>query len=277
MAFDCDGREHNTLQPQPRPRGFTLIELLVVIAIIAILAAILFPVFAQAREKARQTSCLSNVKQIGLGISMYTQDYDELLPIQNGDYQNFLVTLDTQPNWPKLTLPYTKNSQIFVCPSSFISPSNTINATTAQWPKNSYQGNGVLLNSTGTTLAAIPNSAEIVFTQENFYSWLVAYNRPVQTATGPVRYQYWHLVDCRPIFSAPPPTTLAGCGEQYNSRHLSGGNLAFVDGHAKWRKTTNMRSGDFGLLPDEPYRADLTQAYCNSGGACGGTYYTRAF
>src|SRR5258705_6112812 len=101
--------------------AFTLIELLVVIAIIAILAAILFPVFAQAREKARQTACLSNVKQIGLGINMYIQDYDETLPLQNGDYQNFLVTLESQPNWPKLIDPYTKNSQIYTCPSANLS------------------------------------------------------------------------------------------------------------------------------------------------------------
>jgi prepilin-type N-terminal cleavage/methylation domain-containing protein/prepilin-type processing-associated H-X9-DG protein len=266
------------LENKSRSRGFTLIELLVVIAIIAILAAILFPVFAQAREKARQTACLSNVKQIGLGISMYTQDYDEVLPLQNGDYQNFLVTADNQPNWPKLVLPYTKNSQIFQCPSSFIAPSTALNATTAQWPKNSYQGNGVVLSRNGTSLAQIPNSADIVFTQENFYFWLVAYNRPVQTVLSPPGYQYWHLVDCRPVYSSSvPPTTVANCGEQYNSRHTSGGNLAFVDGHAKWRKTTNMRSGDFGLLPDEPYRADLVQAYCNSGGSCGGTLYTPAF
>lgn len=63
-----------------KEKGFTLIELLVVIAIIAILAAILFPVFARAREKARQTSCLSNLKQLALGVLMYTQDYDEILP-----------------------------------------------------------------------------------------------------------------------------------------------------------------------------------------------------
>src|SRR5262250_3403391 len=81
-----------------RKRAFTLIELLVVIAIIAILAAILFPVFAQAREQARTISCLSNVKQIGLGIKMYTQDYDEEFPM--GTYpgpRNWEVNLDVNP------------------------------------------------------------------------------------------------------------------------------------------------------------------------------------
>jgi prepilin-type N-terminal cleavage/methylation domain-containing protein/prepilin-type processing-associated H-X9-DG protein len=103
-------------------RGFTLIELLVVIAIIAILAAILFPVFAQAREKARATSCLSNCKQIGLALQMYAQDYDETLP-------------NAGPNWPGngtnpifkagygwamwaiLMDPYIKSRKVWVCPS----------------------------------------------------------------------------------------------------------------------------------------------------------------
>ena len=71
-----------------RKQGFTLIELLVVIAIIAILASILFPVFARAREKARQTSCLSNMKQLGLACSMYAQDYDELLPTEDYNWNN---------------------------------------------------------------------------------------------------------------------------------------------------------------------------------------------
>ncbi len=90
-----------------RRKGFTLIELLVVIAIIAILAAILFPVFARAREKARQTSCLSNVKEIALGALMYAQDYDEKLGIY--DWQAWRMWVVTQP--------YLKNTQILVCPS----------------------------------------------------------------------------------------------------------------------------------------------------------------
>jgi prepilin-type N-terminal cleavage/methylation domain-containing protein/prepilin-type processing-associated H-X9-DG protein len=91
--------------------GFTLIELLVVIAIIAILAAILFPVFARAREKARQTSCMSNLKQLGLAVIMYTQDYDET-------YSMSIYLAGTQAySMYHVHMPYMKNTQIFQCPS----------------------------------------------------------------------------------------------------------------------------------------------------------------
>lgn len=99
-----------------RRRGFTLIELLVVIAIIAILAAILFPVFARAREKARQTSCLSNVKQIGLGFQMYKQDYDETWPAMF--WSGTTSRWEPYPGlWGGEVAPYIKNTQIFLCPS----------------------------------------------------------------------------------------------------------------------------------------------------------------
>ncbi len=100
-----------------RSRGFTLIELLVVIAIIAILAAILFPVFARAREKARQTSCLSNVKQIGLGVMQYVTDYDDMYPAAC-----YIAGAALNPEYISQTEPYTKNKQIWVCPSLNVQP-----------------------------------------------------------------------------------------------------------------------------------------------------------
>lgn len=119
-----------------RRQAFTLIELLVVIAIIAILAAILFPVFARAREQARKTTCVSNLKQIGLGLLMYAQDYDETFPwlMQDGRNNDDATGLSRQmvsgpPQWSVdlnnkrglfmeyATYPYTKNYQLFVCPT----------------------------------------------------------------------------------------------------------------------------------------------------------------
>src|SRR2546423_11341691 len=111
-----------------RTPGFTLIELLVVIAIIAILAAILFPVFAQARKSARSTSWLSNVKQVGLAVLMYSQDYDERFPIPLYDMpqndptygkqdQPWGVWIAYHIGWNHTVLPYIKNVQIFQCPS----------------------------------------------------------------------------------------------------------------------------------------------------------------
>src|SRR5262249_11511404 len=107
--------------PSRRQRAFTLIELLVVIAIIAILAAILFPVFAKARENARRTSCTSNLKQMGLGILQYTQDYDETFPLSVTASTS--TTSNPPVGWADAIQPYVKNTQIYQCPSDSMDPS----------------------------------------------------------------------------------------------------------------------------------------------------------
>jgi prepilin-type N-terminal cleavage/methylation domain-containing protein/prepilin-type processing-associated H-X9-DG protein len=108
--------ENSTKPRQNKQVAFTLVELLVVIAIVAILAAILFPVFSQVREKARQTSCLSNSKQLSLGVLMYVEDYDETLPPDQDDA--FVL-------WPDLLNPYVKSSQVRICPSDTVKESNS--------------------------------------------------------------------------------------------------------------------------------------------------------
>ncbi|MDX1931698.1 MAG: DUF1559 domain-containing protein [Capsulimonadales bacterium] len=100
--------------------AFTLIELLVVIAIIAILAAILFPVFAQARDKARQANCISNSKQLGLCLLQYVQDYDETFPLNAAEYPGQRYIYDY--TWVKNVQPYVKNLQVFICPNGKMSP-----------------------------------------------------------------------------------------------------------------------------------------------------------
>lgn len=132
-------------------RGFTLIELLVVIAIIAILAAILFPVFAQARESARKTSCLNNVKQMATGITMYTQDYDEKLMSAN-----IRASSNTAYSWFMLIQPYTKNAGILTCPS--MNPSRSAAEIAAGIPACNYGLNYRMAQFSPTTRDDAPPS-----------------------------------------------------------------------------------------------------------------------
>ena len=229
--------------PRHTARGFTLIELLVVIAIIAILAAILFPVFARARENARRASCQSNMKQLGLGLLQYTQDYDEKYPYQSAGtvYHWASADLGTAAgmNWALSIYPYVKSYQIYQCPSASASaptgPGNT-----------NYLFNGVLAPR---ALAAIQLPAQTVALQEYGSYFDTVYLRPQHEfpeghGLFPVQYVSW-----------------VGAGEPYNTIHFGdGGNLLFVDGHVKYRKKSGITARDFGLnsdsLSDGEYQID---------------------
>jgi prepilin-type N-terminal cleavage/methylation domain-containing protein/prepilin-type processing-associated H-X9-DG protein len=229
-------------------RAFTLIELLVVIAIIAILAAILFPVFAQAREKARQTACLSNLKQVGLGLQMYTQDYDETLPPANT--VPYFAEPNALPNFLGSIIPYTKNKSIFYCPSSVDASTVGYNKLDKSYPCtasscSSYQGNGVVM---GRGLSVIPAPADIVYLDENQFRWSYAWLRP-QEYPKKGQFSWWHW------------NQGIGKTEQYSNIHSGGGNLVFVDGHAHYKSIQALRSSDFGMLPDVGIEADSNKVY----------------
>ena len=195
--------------------GFTLIELLVVIAIIAILAAILFPVFARAREKSRQTSCLSNVKQIGLGVLMYTSDYDSTFP--NGSYQVAGAgACSGKFFWPRVVAPYigtgdlsaSRHNAMFRCPSYSEGPWN--------WYCGAYSDYGLNVRLNLVNEAQVQAPAQTVLIGET------AYWHP----TGLTWYGW---------YSWSSFTSWNRDAHTNGSRYLHNGlqNIAFADGHAK--------------------------------------------
>lgn len=220
-------------QTTRRAGGFTLIELLVVIAIIAILAAILFPVFARARENARRSACQSNLKQIGLGIHQYTQDYDERLPLEvageAADY-SVLAANYSNVNYVALIQPYVKNWQVFKCPSA--TPATSAGYVPTGDSNTSYAPNQVLFFTTPRAIATIPNTSEIIAVQEWQTSAARINARPKYTGFNQ-EYNMWHQI--------------SNGAEILSMAHLEGGNLLFIDGHVKWRKPTSLKAYEFGL------------------------------
>jgi prepilin-type N-terminal cleavage/methylation domain-containing protein/prepilin-type processing-associated H-X9-DG protein len=236
--------------------AFTLIELLVVIAIIAILAAILFPVFAQARESARQTTCLSNLKQIGLAHMMYVQDYDETFVPVGGTIEQAwggagvrpdqMQRLTQDPNtgvqalkpvngWALNLLPYTKNRDMFLCPSmdrtfagggecsTFSGQKITNHYAYNYWlggddsyPFGDYltPPNGSYKFSTPLTQAALSQPASVI---TNFHSGSIP---PYGTTWGCV----YVTIEMSDFYNKIRPRV----------KHKDGDNFAFADGHAKW-------------------------------------------
>jgi prepilin-type N-terminal cleavage/methylation domain-containing protein/prepilin-type processing-associated H-X9-DG protein len=213
-----------------RKRAFTLIELLVVIAIISILAAILFPVFARARENARKAACMSNLKQIGLGAAMYLQDYDETYPFAQMP----------SGNWYKLFEPYIKNSQVFICPTAGVIESSagvknysggygwniggTFNNTSTGNGFGGYSGYEVTPSGSYVKMAAVNEPSQTIFIADPASS---GYTGNGVFAVGYLSISYipvLHGGQVGPFYKSPNVAVAPG----------GGGNYLFADGHVKF-------------------------------------------
>ena len=245
--------------------GFTLIELLVVIAIIAILAAILFPVFARARENARRSSCQSNLKQIGLGLIQYVQDYDEIMPAAwYGPSSNGSTAASYK--WMDAVQPYTKSEQVFNCPShtttqpySFKDGTNygsyainaTYSGTTAfggadrNPPTSDY-------NASSNVPISIASIEEPVTTV-----WVTDIEKQGTAGTD----LFWRFLFTSPqatINTTLTPTALVGHASsgRIPERHLETTNVLYCDGHVKAQKLTSLAKLNNGVMSAFSIEAD---------------------
>ncbi|MEO7719964.1 MAG: DUF1559 domain-containing protein [Capsulimonas sp.] len=220
--------------------GFTLIELLVVIAIIAILAAILFPVFAKAREKARQTSCASNLKQLGLAVMQYVQDNDETFPCGNTGNNSYGTG-----GWASPIYPYVKSDGLFKCPddNATATGSNTVV---------SYAMNDSLIadqnNGTGAALARLNSSASTVLFCE-IQGWSGPIHAVPDFSPGATCHsQFWGgrpgaaaFLESKYATGNPPGQDLKLIGQK--TVHTGGANYAATDGHVKYLMPNRISGG----------------------------------
>lgn len=216
--------------------GFTLIELLVVISIVALLAAILFPVFGRARENARRSSCQSNLKQLGLAFAQYSQDYDEYYPLANGNS----TSVNELVSWDKLIAPYggttvaqTKAPTVFSCPSDSLKRSGT-NETTRSYSM-------VQANLNTTNYGVVPYRTVTVVGSETFTIYggrhLNEVEKPSETfllaeaveAGNRFGSRNRNMVDC-----PNGCTNDQDAGIPNQTLHFDGWNYLFCDGHVKW-------------------------------------------
>jgi prepilin-type N-terminal cleavage/methylation domain-containing protein/prepilin-type processing-associated H-X9-DG protein len=209
-----------------RKKAFTLIELLVVIAIIAILSAILFPVFARARENARRASCLSNLKQLALGFMQYTQDYDEKYPIYSSG-----STARLPYGWADMIQPYVKSEQILHCPSdtsTYANPSPITRGYTSYAYNLSFGFDNVTSSAKGMSIATLSQSSlTVLLVDEGGDGGASINDGAAHWSAGAGSFS---------TASTRSPGKAIFLGKV--TQHLNGTNYAFADGHVKWLATT---------------------------------------
>jgi prepilin-type N-terminal cleavage/methylation domain-containing protein/prepilin-type processing-associated H-X9-DG protein len=217
-----------------KKRGFTLIELLVVIAIIALLAAILFPVFARARENARRSSCQSNLKQIGISMMQYVDDYDDRYP------SNFFSQPAPNDRWTGVIQPYIKNTDVMFCPSSPIR---------STYHQGNYGINHRLApDGVYTKRSSINRTSEV-------YLFMDAGNYRIRDVniTGTSISSNNYLPGAGDRGTVPTAAIQAAYVSDFQSgRHFGAVNIAFVDGHVKWVKGEDVERESREWTTDQP-------------------------
>jgi prepilin-type N-terminal cleavage/methylation domain-containing protein/prepilin-type processing-associated H-X9-DG protein len=221
-------------------KAFTLIELLVVIAIIAILAAILFPVFGRARENARRSSCQSNMKQIGLGILQYVQDYDETYPMSNKNTTTYTESGGGTGLWMVNTYPYVKSTQIYACPSGAKGISAKYDGAsggTLDFPlKNQLGANEwVILPNLSTTTVKISQIPQASLLGMIADSTLASWNNP------------WRVINANGVPYSEP----TGIDPSF-ARHFDGTNILYADGHVKYQDNRRITKGQVTTTTGDP-------------------------
>lgn len=236
--------------------GFTLIELLVVIAIIALLAAILFPVFGRARANARRTSCLNNMKQIGLGLMQYVQDYDDVFPAAKfqpagsaNDDSTPEGSATDKYKWMDALVPYTKNTQIFTCPDA--ATNVTPNPLVYVYRKVNQYGSYLMnraYNIGGDAYSSPASNYSSTTGTNNFQvktSTVISPSETVWVADGRGQFEIWWnspATNLPAIGNSGGLRTLSANGTDLIERHLQTAPVLFVDGHVKAMQLTSLNA-----------------------------------
>ena len=248
MAMMASGSFSVSSEDASSRRGFTLIELLVVIAIIAILAAILFPVFAKAREKARATSCLSGQRQIGLALMQYVSDNDEMWPSGRlfSELYSSPNSFPTGIGWAQQTYPYIKNTGLFKCAS------DDTEAASAADIVISYAMNANLASITDADLTKPAMTCGLIEVANNFGN-NVKDTAPLDTrspatygpvvATGGSAGGLARGIYATGSIGFPPRSADLGIPRYGAARHTEGSNFLCADGHAKWGRGQTVSTG----------------------------------